>query len=438
MMDSIWKKTAALPDAPALEGDARTDILIVGGGIAGILCAWLLERAGADYLLVEADELCGGVTGRTTAKITAQHGILYQKLLPSLGLENTRLYYEANARAVETYQSLAREIDCDFEEETSYVYARESLDKLERERAAYEAIGVKTALEGQTPLPFYTAGCLSLAGQGQFNPLKFLAAISRGLSLRAHTKVRHLAPGKAVTDHGDIRCNKIIIATHFPLLNKHGLYALKMYQHRSYVLALRGAGRLDGMYVSDESDGLSFRMYRDLLLLGGGGHRTGKRGGGWGELRALARRWYPKAVEAAHWATQDCITLDGGAYVGQYAPGTPDLFVITGFNKWGMTTALAGAEILRDLVQGKANAYAPAFDPSRPMPAGAAVANAASATFNLLTPTAPRCPHLGCALKYNRQEHTWDCPCHGSRFDGDGRRLDGPATDDLQRRLPAR
>ena len=437
-MESIWRQTASMPDVPCLEGDARTDILIIGGGIAGLLCAWALDRAGADYLLVEARELCAGVTANTTAKITAQHGILYQKLLPSLGLEKTRLYFEANQKAVAEYRALCRELDCDFTEQTAYVFARSGPEKLERERAVYRAMGTEVALRKTSPLPFPVAGCLGLAGQGQFHPLKFLARIAQGLNLRAHPKVRALAPGEARTDHGVVRANKIVLATHFPILNKHGLYPLKMYQHRSYVLALRGAAHLDGMYVSQDDTGLSFRTYRDLLLLRGGGHRTGRPGGGWRELRALARRWYPEAQEAAHWAAQDCVTLDGGAYVGPYAPQTPDLFVATGFNKWGMTTALAGAHILQDLLQGRANVYAPAFDPSRPMAGGAAAANAAASAVHLLTPTVPRCPHLGCALRYNAQEDAWECPCHGSRFDRSGALLDGPATDDLRRPPPAR
>lgn len=435
-MSSIWEQTKTMPRFPALEGDVKTDILIVGGGIAGILCAYVLNRAGAECLLVEADTLCGGVTGNTSAKITAQHGLLYQKLLPSLGVERTRLYWEANQRAVSQYRTMCREIDCDFVEETAYVFSRSGRDGLEREQEALQAIGVKTALTRDTPLPFPVAGAIALERQGQFHPLKFLAAITQGLDIAEHTKVQELAPGEARTDHGVIRANKIILATHFPILNKHGLYPLKMHQHRSYVLALRDAGRFRGMYVSEDREGLSFRMYQDMLLLGGGGHRTGKKGQGWDMLRALARRWYPGCQEVARWAAQDCITPDGGAYVGQYSPKTPGLFVITGFNKWGMTTALAGAEILGDLVRGRANIYAPAFDPARPIPAGAALANAASAAVSLLTPTVPRCPHMGCALRYNSAEGTWDCPCHGSRFDQRGQLLDGPATDDLQKRPP--
>ncbi len=437
-MRSLWTQTATLPTFPPLEGDARTDILIIGGGIAGLLCAWELKKAGADYLLVEARSLCSGVTADTTAKITAQHGALYQKLLPSLGVERTRLYFEANQRAVARYRELCRDMDCDYEEKTACVFSRRDAGVLEREAEVYRVIGAELASHSVKALPFPVAGCLGLPGQGQFHPLKFLAHIAQGLRVHEHTKVRQLAPGRAETDQGVIRANKIILCTHFPILNKHGLYPLKMYQHRSYVLALEGAQAVDGMYVAAEDDGYSFRMAGELLLLGGGGHRTGKNGGDWRELELAAQRWYPKAKIVGRWAAQDCITLDGGAYVGQYSAKTPELFVATGFNKWGMSTALAGAELLCDLVQGRANVYAPAFDPSRPLAKAAALGNAASATLNILTPTAPRCPHLGCALRYNKAQHSWDCPCHGSRFDAEGQLLDGPATDDLQKRPPTR
>ena len=223
---------------------------------------------------------------------------------------------------------------------------------------------------------------------------------------------------------------KIIVATHFPLLNKHGGYFMKLYQDRSYVLALKNAPVMDGMYRDADQKGLSFRSWRDLLLLGGGSHRTGKEGGGWRELEAFARRHYPTAQVEARWATQDCMSLDGVPYIGQYSKTTPNLYVATGFNKWGMTSAMAAATILTDLVQGKDNPYAEVFAPSRRSLRPQLFVNAAEATLNLLTPTAPRCPHMGCALKYNRAERSWDCPCHGSRFQEDGRLIDNPATDD--------
>ncbi len=187
---------------------------------------------------------------------------------------------------------------------------------------------------------------------------------------------------------------------------------------------------MNGMYVDESNMGLSFRNHGELLLLGGGGHRTGKQGGCWQELERFAKEHYPSAEAVCRWATQDCMTLDGIPYVGQYAKSTPDIYVATGFNKCGMTNAMAAANLLCDLVVGKPNPCANVFSPSRTVLRPQLALNAWESAVGLLTPTAPRCPHLGCALKYNRAEHTWDCPCHGSRFTEDGELINNPATDD--------
>lgn len=213
-------------------------------------------------------------------------------------------------------------------------------------------------------------------------------------------------------------------------MNKHGGYFLKLYQHRSYVTALDGAQNVDGMYVDEDKKGLSFRNYGDLLLLGGGAHRTGKQGGNWNELEAFARKNYPSARIVNKWATQDCMSLDGVPYIGQYSQKTPDVFVATGFNKWGMTSSMVSAMLLSDLVRGKESKYTPVFSPSRSMLSPQLAVNIFESLIGLLTPTVPRCPHLGCALKYNSAEHSWDCPCHGSRFTESGELINNPATDD--------
>ena len=204
-----------------------------------------------------------------------------------------------------------------------------------------------------------------------------------------------------------------------------------MYQHRSYVIALENAQNVGGMYIDEEQTGLSFRNHNSLLLLGGGSHRTGKKGGNWQELRNFAKEYYPDSKEKYHWATQDCLTLDGVAYIGNYSAKTPNLYVASGFNKWGMTSSMVSAMILCALVQEKENIYADIFSPSRTILRPQLVENMFEALVNLLTPTARRCPHLGCALKWNKYEHTWDCPCHGSRFEENGKLIDNPATNNL-------
>ena len=248
-----------------------------------------------------------------------------------------------------------------------------------------------------------------------------------------HTPVRELVGTTAITDYGKVTANKIIVATHFPFLNKHGSFFAKLYQHRSYVIALENAPNVDGMYVDEAQTGMSFRNYKNLLLVGGGDHRTGKQGGAWQELRDFAQRHYPKAAETSHWATQDCMSLDGVPYIGPYSASASDLYVATGFNKWGMTSAMVSAMVQCDLVQGKQSPYAEVFSPSRTILRPQLVVNGFEAVVNLLTPSAKRCPHLGCALKWNPQEHTWDCPCHGSRFTEEGRLIDNPATGNLKK-----
>lgn len=431
-MDSLWEKTAELHKFPQLDRDIKSHVLIIGGGMAGILCAYLLHQSGVPYVLAEAERLCSGITGSTTAKITVQHGLIYDRLIREFGLERAGGYLRANEAALQKYRELCRGMDCGFEEKAACVYARSDRGKIERELNALEKLGFHGELCEKLPLPFPVAGAARYPNQAQFHPLQFVREISKGLHIYEHTPVRELVGTTAVTDHGKIAAEKIIVATHFPFLNKHGSYFLKLYQHRSYVIALENAPRVDDMYVDEAPTGMSFRMYGDLLLVGGGGHRTGKKGGSWRELREFARRHYPDAREKYHWAAQDCMSLDGVPYIGPYSARTPDLYAATGFNKWGMTASMVSAMILCDLVQGKENPWAQVFSPPRTILRPQLALNGLEAAASFLTPTARRCPHLGCALKWNPYEHTWDCPCHGSRFTKEGRCIDNPATGDLK------
>ena len=431
-MGSLWEQTWEKPNFPAQDGDLSTDVLIIGGGMAGILCAYRLHCAGVPYVLAEAETICGGITKNTTAKLTSQHGLIYDKLISRFGIQRAKQYLAANQAALQAYRTLCRDMDCGFEEKAAYVYALDGRRKLQREVNALEKLGVPAEFTDELPLPFPVAGAVKFPNQAQFHPLKFVSGLAKGLRVYEHTRVRELIGTTAVTNHGRIRAKKVIVATHFPFLNKHGSYFLKLYQHRSYVIALQGAPDVDGMYVDASRTGLSFRNCQNLLLLGGGGHRTGKRGGGWRELRDFARRHYPQAEEQYRWAAQDCMSLDGVPYIGPYSASTPDLYVAAGFNKWGMTSSMVSAMLLSDLVQGKNSPYGEVFSPSRSILRPQLAVNGFEAVSSLLTPTVRRCPHLGCALKWNPVEHTWDCPCHGSRFTEDGKRLDGPATGDLK------
>ena len=431
MRKSVWQNDASLPEFPTLSRELSTDVLVIGGGLAGLLTAWELRQKGVDVVLVEKGRMCSATTAYTSAKLTAQHGLIYQKLIRSIGVERASQYYKANAEAVEQMKNLCHRFVAPMEEKANFVYSFDRR-KLDRELDAFQKLGIPSIFAEAPHLPLSAAGALGIPGQAQFHPLKLAASLAKELTIYENSRVTELIGTTATTEHGRIRAKKIVVTTHFPFLNKHGSYFLKLYQHRSYLLALENAGTMDAMYVSDDKKGMSFSSFGGTLLLGGGGHRTGKHGGGWRELREFAAKHYPNAVEQNHWAAQDTMSLDGIPYIGQYSRNTPDLYVAAGFNKWGMTGSMVSAMLLADLIQGKKNAYAGIFSPSRSILKPQLLFNCAETTANFLIPTTKRCPHLGCALKYNREEHSWDCSCHGSRFTESGAVLDNPANGDLK------
>lgn len=432
-MKSIWQEYCHLPEFPQLKKDVKTDVLIIGGGIAGILTAYHLHRAGVKYILVEKGRICGCTTQNTTAKITYQHGLIYHKISESNSTEAAKMYLKANKSAFEKYAEMCKTIDCDFEIKDNFVYSTNNRKVLENEVNTLEKIGFKAEFCENISLPFDTVGAVKFKNQAQFNPLKFISAIAKGLNIYEFTFVKEMVGNTAITECAKIHADKVIVTTHFPFINKHGSYFLKLYQHRSYVIALEKAQNVEGMYVDKNRSGLSFRNYGNFLLLGGGSHRTGKNGGNWSELRQFANRNYPDSKEKFCWATQDCMSLDGIPYIGQYSKNTPNLYVASGFNKWGMTGAMVSAMILSDMVMGRRNDFAEVFNPSRSILKPQLFINAVEATKNLLTISEKRCPHLGCALKWNNAEHSWDCPCHGSRFTKYGKLIDNPANGDLKK-----
>lgn len=317
-MKSLWLDTVKLPEFPQLRKDIKTDVLIIGGGIAGILTAYYLHQKGVKYILVEKDTICSHTTGNTTAKITFQHGLIYHKILKSWGFNTAKMYLEANKLALKSYNELCENINCDHQVKDNYVYTLDNRKKLEDEYYALDKIGYNAQLCEYTSLPFKTLGAIKFTNQAQFNPLKFISQISKSLNIYEQTFVKEMAGNTAITNNGKINADKIIVATHFPFINKHGSYFLKLYQHRSYVIALENANKLNGMYVDENKKGHSFRNQGDFLLIGGRSHRTGKNGGNWNELRAFADIYYPNLNEKYHWSTQDCMSLDSIPYIGHY------------------------------------------------------------------------------------------------------------------------
>jgi len=431
-MSSVWKETTSHNPRPALCGDRKADVLVIGGGLCGILTAHFLKEAGARPIVVEAKQIGGGVSQNTTAKITAQHGLIYADLLSRFGRERALQYYHANAEAIQRYRELSARFPCDFEEKAAHVYSTGDKRKLEREAEAYQKLSIPGGLTEVSGLPFETAGAILMAGQAQFHPLKLLYALSEGLEIYEDTFVQKLEGNVAHTSKGKIEAERIVLATHYPLVNLLGLYFLKLYQHRSYVLALADAPPLAGMFLDEQEAGLSFRTYGDLLFVGGGSHRSGKTDGGYEVLRRFVKGAYPEATVKYHWATQDCMSLDKVPYIGQLRRGKTDLFVATGFNKWGMTGSMTAAMLLTErLVQGKSG-YEALYSPQRSILTKQLFSNLGAALAGLLTPGAPRCTHMGCKLHENIAERSLDCACHGSRFDLDGHVITGPAKREIK------
>ncbi len=426
-MKSVWEENLKLPSFPELTENIKTDVLVIGGGMAGILCAYMLKKEGINCVVAEGENIFSGTTKNTTAKLTFQHGLIYNDIINRYGIEKAQLYLKAQKDALDMFFELSKNNPCDLEECDAFVYSKNKREKIEKEVEAYHKLGINASFYDELSLPFSISGAVKVEKQAQFNPLKFMSGLVSGLNIYENTKVKKIQNNCAITEKAKIKAEKIIMATHFPFIDKHGGYYLKMYQHRSYVIALKNAPFYKEMYVDEDKKGMSFREYDGLLLLGGGGHRTGKNGGGWNEISDFYKKYFPDAVEVCRWAAQDCITLDSIAYIGQYSKLTPSLFVATGFNKWGMTSSMVSALILKDLVLEKENIYANLFSPSRSIIHPQLMCNAFESVIGLVNPFTPRCTHLGCALKYNKHEHSWDCSCHGSRFSKNGEVINNPA-----------
>ena len=476
--ESIWSRTARLPQRPRLSGDLTAEAAVIGGGLAGVLIARRLQEAGLRTVVLEASRVGSGQTKNTTAKITSQHGMIYHRLIQQLGKEKARQYADANQSAVEEYRRLvgAEGIDCGFTEAPAWLYSTSGREMLELEYKAAECLGIPAALETDTELPFPVAAALRFDRQARFHPLAFLGVVAEPLEIYEETRVKTVEENRVVTDGGVVTADHIIFACHYPFLNLPGYYFLRMHQERSYVIALEHVPKMEGMYLGVDGDGLSFRPQDSLILLGGGSHRTGENstGGHYQKLRQAAKKFWPESREVAHWSAQDCMPLDGVPYIGRFAASTPNWYVATGFQKWGMTSSMVSAMLISDLIVTGKSPWEEVFSPQRftPGAAGKALVREtvqsvkglsrkffapSRADIEELPPghggvvecdgekvgvykdeegetylVSVSCPHMGCQLEWNPDEKSWDCPCHGSRFDYRGNLIDNPAQEDLE------
>lgn len=433
-MTSIWSKTSSLPSREALHEKKETEVAIIGGGMTGILTAYLLKEAGISSVVLEANCIGSGQTQNTTAKITAQHGLIYDKLIKEYGIEKAKHYYYANQTAIDSFEHIIKkeQIACDFTRLPSYLYTMSENDSLKKEQEALQKMGVAANLQNTSELPFPISQSLCFSNQAQFHPLRFLYALASDLDIYEHTLVRSVEKNIVKTDHYEVKAKHILFACHYPFVNFPGLYFTKMHQERSSALALGGLPALSGMYRGVDEGNYSFRSFGQYLLIGGSKHRTGnsKNSQGYSGLQAFANRYYPNATQVARWSAQDCISHDGVPYIGTFSASTPNWYVATGYQKWGMSTSMVAATLLTDCIAKRESPYADVFSPKRftAMEIPGFLKDTALSVYHLasLSPM-PRCTHLGCKLTYNEHEGTYDCPCHGSRFDKEGRVINGPA-----------
>ncbi len=435
-MESVWTDSVKNNNLtfPALAGEHMTDVLIIGGGLAGILCAEKLHEAGVDYKLIEQGKIGQGNSCNTTGKITAQHGLIYSDLTKKYGSETAFLYYEANHQAVNEYQSLSKTYDFDFEQQNSFVFSKDNRKKLEAEAKIYDEYKIPYILNDNANIPAENIGALGMEFQAQMNVMKLIYALAPKLNIHENTKAVSVDGLIVKCDNGEIIANKIIYATHFPFSNIKGLYFLKMYQSRSYTIAIENAAKLDGMYIDECETGLSLRNYQNYLIICGGDHKTGKNGGRYDELSQIAKKHYKGSRIAFRWSAQDCMSLDSRPYIGFHRSSDNNVFVLTGFNKWGLSGSMVGAILIKDLIVHAKSKFEKVFDPSRSIMKPQLFVNAGNAAVGLAH-LSKRCPHMGCKMKWNSAEFSWDCVCHGSRFDKAGNILDNPAKKKLKVKL---
>jgi glycine/D-amino acid oxidase-like deaminating enzyme/nitrite reductase/ring-hydroxylating ferredoxin subunit len=493
-LGSYWLATAPRRQYPPLPGDRRADVAIIGGGIAGLTAAWLLKQAGKRIVLLEAGRILERVTGGTTAKISALHGLHYAPMAAAFGEDAARLYGEANMQAIERIAEAVAGlgVDCGFERKAAYVFSGSGarLDAVEAEVDAALKLGLPASFVREAPLPIPIKGAVRFDGQAQFHPIRYLAAMAEavaggGSDIYEQSRVMEVEAGqpcRVATARGVVEADDAIVATNLPILDRGGFFA-KAFPKMRAVLAARidEDGAPDGMFLGIDDPELSVRTHRDehgLALISDGrafkaAHEPDVESV-WRELEAQVRRWFKVRAIEWRWANQDYQSMDSVPYVGRQSPGDERVWVATGFNHWGMTTSMVAGQILRDEILGRANPWAelyratrlkpgtsaPAFlkenldvamhwmvdrlgvdsrGPEQLRPGEGAVLKAGGERMAVSRDAAGRlcavscvCTHLGCTVAWNGLEKTWDCPCHGSRFAADGAVLNGPAVKALE------
>ncbi len=442
MLRSLWLEDRTGVARPPLDRDIAADAVVVGAGIVGLTTALLLEREGLNVVVLEMRHVAAGATGHTTAKLSSLHGLTYGQLAKSAGRDGARTYGEANEAGIARVFELAEElgIDCDLRRKPNFTYTEDAagVGELREEAALARELGLPASYVEDTDMPFAVAGAVRFDDQAEFHPVKYVEGIAAALRGPVHedTRVTGIGSGRVNTAAGPrVRAEHVLVATHLSFLDR-GLYFARCHPERSYVVAGRVEDPPGGMYLSTESPAHSIRAHGDWLLVGGESHKTGQADAAerYERLSGWAGERFGLETEL-RWATQDQMPLDGVPYVGRHDALSANLWVATGFKKWGLAMGTAAAELLAALITGREHPWARLFDPNRVRARASAptfVKENANVAFHFVADRvskrgAPRCTHLGCLLDWNAAEETWDCPCHGSRFAASGQVIEGPA-----------
>jgi len=420
MKKTIWS-SYKLKSYPALDKDIKTDVLVIGGGTCGVLCAYYLSKD-FNVVLVEADKLAGCKTLRTTATITAVEDVCYTELKRKKGLKYAELYYESNLEAIKEYSRLAKKYHFDFEVVDSSKYTLDDEKLINLEYKLLKSMNADCHLFDKWSLPFNIQSGFTLHNQAQMNPMLLINELSKEFTIYENTRIEAIKKNIAYTKNNKIEAKHIVICTGYPFQRLKGGFFYKLIQYKSYVISTNNPFPFKGNNVGTKPSNLYFRSYKDKLLIGCNDMKVGKKKNGFEDLINFAIK-HNLDVEDC-WINQDTMSLDKVPYIGKLKK---NLYVATGFNMWGMTKSMTSALIIRDMILKKENKFKHIFSPYRAMYILPLMRNLGGAILGLLKPTKKRCNHLGCGLSYNQMEDVYECSCHGSKYTKGGNLIDGPA-----------
>ena len=385
-MESLWIETTKnKSNFKTLNGNEDTEICVIGGGLFGLTTAYYLTKCGKKVIVLEKGEIGSKVSGNTTGKITSQHDLFYAHLIDDYGEECAKKYLEANEKAIENIKQIIKEeqIDCDFSMQKSYVYTTKEDEVLEiqKEVAVVNKLGKDAKFVNKIDLPIKIKGAIEFEGQAQFHPRKYMLGLANSIEkqnkIYQYTTVTDVEKNgekyKVYTDKGSVEAKYIVMASHFPIINMPGFYFVKMYQSTSYLIAVETKSQLpQGMYINVKEPMYSFRTAnyngKKILLIGGVGNKTGEPiedNSHYKKLEKKAREMYPDCKILYRWNTRDCISLDKIPYIGEFSNLMKNVYVGTGFKKWGMTSTNVAANIVVDKIMKNENKYEEYSDNSR-------------------------------------------------------------------------